>query len=136
MRTAGSALRGRQRGQALVFISVTTLIVLLAMLALFSMGQLSSNKTKLQNTADAVAYSVALTQARDLNFTAYMNRATIANQVAVAQIVSMTAWARHLDNMYSGEYVSIANTLANMSTLSFLWTVPSNIAKPVASGLK
>jgi Flp pilus assembly protein TadG len=136
VRLERAALRGRQRGQALVFISVTTLIVLLAMLAMFSMGQLANNKTKLQNTADAVAYSVALTQARDLNFTAYMNRATIANQVAVAQIVSLTGWARHLDNMYSGEYVSISDTLANMSTLSALWTVPSDIAKPVASGLK
>jgi len=136
VRPARAALSGRQRGQALVFISVTTLIILLSMLAMFSMGQLASHKTKLQNTADAVAYSVALTQARDLNFTAYMNRATIANQVAVAQIVSLTAWARQLHDMYSGSYVSIADTLANMSTLSFLWSVPSNVAKPVASGLK
>ena len=134
-------LRGRarqvgQRGQALVFISVTTVVVLLAALAMFSMGQFATTRMKLQNTADAVTYSAALTQARDLNFSAYMNRAVIANQVAVAQFVGLTGWARNVHDVYSGSYAAISDALANMSTLSALWTVPSNIAKPVASALR
>lgn len=126
----------RQRGQAMVFVSVTTVVVLLALLVMYSSGQLTTQRMKLQNTADAVAYSTALTQARDLNFTAYMNRAMIANQVAVAQIVSMTGWARGFNDTYSGSFSSIATTLANLSTLSALWTVPANIYKSVGSGLK
>jgi len=136
MAAGRAALRGRQRGQALVFICVTTVVVVLAALVMYSVGQLTNNKMKLQNTADAAVYSAALVQARDLNFTAYMNRATIANQVAVAQIVSLTSWARHLDDMYSGEYVSIADTLADMSTLSALWTVPSEIGQSVGKVAK
>lgn len=125
-----------QRGQALVFVSVTTIVVLLAMLAMYSIGQLTTQRMKLQNTADAVAYSASLTQARDLNFSAYMNRAMVANQVAVAQIVSMTGWARNFDDTYNGSFSSIARTLANLSTLSALWTVPANIYQSIGSGLK
>src|SRR3954470_4463307 len=143
-RPAGAAQAGRwrgrarqigQRGQALVFTSVTTIVVLLAALAMYSMGQLASTRMKLQNTADAVTYSAALTQARDLNFSAYMNRAVIANQVAVAQFVGLTGWARNVKDVYNGSYTSISDALANMSTLSALWTVPSNVARPVANAL-
>ena len=58
------ACRPYQRGQALVFTSVTVIVVLLTALAMFSMGQLGIHRMKLQNTADAVTYSAALTQAR------------------------------------------------------------------------
>ncbi|MRR52092.1 MAG: hypothetical protein EG825_14475 [Rhodocyclaceae bacterium] len=131
-----TTLPRRQRGQAMVFVSVTTIVVLLALLVMYSVGQLTNQRTKLQNTADAVAYSAALTQARDLNFSAYMNRAMIANQVAVAQIVSITGWARGFDDTYNGSFSSIATTLANLSTLSALWTVPADIYKSIGSGLK
>ncbi|HEX8988861.1 MAG TPA: pilus assembly protein TadG-related protein [Rhodocyclaceae bacterium] len=131
-----AALPSRQRGQAMVFVSVTTVMVLLALLVMYSTGQLTTQRMKLQNTADSVAYSAALVQARDLNYAAYMNRAMIANQVAVAQIVSMTGWARGYDDTYNGSFSSIATTLANLSTMSFLWTAPANIYKSVGSGLK
>ncbi|MBV8032782.1 MAG: hypothetical protein JO035_14815 [Betaproteobacteria bacterium] len=128
---------GRQRGQALVFISVTTIVVLLAMLVMFSTGQLATHRMKLQNTADAVSYSSALVQARDLNFTAYMNRAMIANQVAVAQITSMTGWARGLQDTYNGDFYSIAQTLADLSAWSAMWNVPVNsVFKPFSNTLK
>ena len=126
----------RQRGQALVFISVTTVVVLLAMLVMFSTGQLAAHRMKLQNTADAASYSGALVQARDLNFASYMNRAMVANQVAVAQITSMTGWARSLNDTYNGDFYSIANTLANLSTMSWMWNTPVNVYKPVTRGLK
>jgi hypothetical protein len=131
-----AALPKGQRGQALVFVSVTMIVVLLAMLVMYSVGQLTTQRMKLQNTADAVAYSVSLTQARDLNFSAYMNRAMVANQVAVAQIVSMTGWARNFNDTYNGSFSSIARTLANFSALSALWTVPANIYQSIGSGLK
>ena len=138
MRRGGGrpATAARQRGQALLFISVTTVVVLLAMLVMFSTGQLAAHRMKLQNTADAASYSGALVQARDLNFSAYMNRAMIANQVAVAQITSMVGWARALQDTYNGDFYSIAETLADLSTLSELWTIPVNIYKPLSNGLK
>lgn len=138
MRRGGGrpASAARQRGQALLFISVTTVVVLLAMLVMFSTGQLAAHRMKLQNTADAATYSGALVQARDLNFSAYMNRAMIANQVAVAQVTSMVGWARALQDTYNGDFYSIAQTLADLSELSAMWTVPADIYKSLSSGLK
>lgn len=59
---------------------------------LFNSGLLANTKSRLQNAADAGAYSAGLLQARDQNFSAYTNRAMVANQVAVAQIVSLKSF--------------------------------------------
>ncbi|HSI43651.1 MAG TPA: pilus assembly protein TadG-related protein [Methylotenera sp.] len=126
----------RQRGQALVFITVTSVVVLIALLATYNVGQLSYHRIKLQNTADAAAYSAAVVQARDLNFSAYMNRGVIANQVAVAQIVSLTGWARNFNDTYNGDFATISQTLAGLSSLGALWTTPFNALKTVSSGIK
>ncbi len=126
----------RQRGQALVFITVTSVIVLLALLVTYNVGQLSYHKIKLQNTADAAAYSAAVAHARTLNFHAYMNRGVIANQVAVAQMVSLTGWARNFENTYNGEFATISTTLANLSSLGAMWTTPFNVLKSVSKGAK
>src|SRR5690349_12677807 len=138
MRRGGGipATAARQRGQALLFISVTTVVVLLAMLVMFSTGQLAAHRMKMQNTADAASYSGALVQARDLDFRAYMNRAMVANQVAVAQITSMVGWARAFHDTYNGDFYSIAETLADLSELSAMWTVPVDIYKSLSNGLK
>lgn len=79
------------------------LVVVMVLLLVFNTAQLTSAKMKLQNTADASAYSVATIAARDYNFSAYMNRAMVANQVSVAQMVGITSWLRFtgktLDNI-------------------------------------
>jgi len=128
--------RHLQRGQAMLFATATMVIVLLAMLSMYSVGQLTTQKMKLQTTADAVAYSGALVQARDLNFAAYMNRAMIANQVAVGQIVSLTGWIRNADDTYNGPYKSIATTLANLSPMGWMWTTPANVIGSAAKTAK
>ena len=98
----------------------------MAMMVLFvyNTGHVANEKTRLQNTTDAAAHSVAMLQSRDLNFQAYMNRAMIANQVAVAQAVSMVSWMRFLDNVIQNlrRYTSAApywgaiiNAVANVS---------------------
>ncbi len=69
---------------------------LTALFFLFNTGQLIAEKSKLVNTADAVAYSAGVMHARALNFDAYTNRALIANEVLIAQAVSIAAWTRHV----------------------------------------
>lgn len=128
--------RARQRGQALVFIAVTTAVVLLGLLATFNVGQMTFHRMKLQNTADAAVYSAAVAHARELNFSAYMNRAVIANQVTVAQLVSLAGWARNYENTYNGEFATISQTFANMSSLGAMWTVPFNVNKAASSVAK
>jgi hypothetical protein len=59
---------------------------------MFNTGQLTAEKTKLVNTADAVAYSAAVMHARALNFDAYTNRALVANEMTIAQMVSLKSW--------------------------------------------
>ncbi len=84
----------RQRGQSLVFATILLMVVGVILLLLFNTAQLTRSKMELQNTADATAYSVATIAARDYNFTAYMNRAMVANQVAVSQMVGLASWFR------------------------------------------
>ncbi|MBV8636282.1 MAG: hypothetical protein JO002_17445, partial [Burkholderiaceae bacterium] len=82
----------RQRGFALVFTLLFAIAVGLVVLVLFNSGILANTKTQLQNAADAGAYTAAVLQARDANFSAYANRAMVANQVAVAQLVSLKSF--------------------------------------------
>ncbi len=50
---------------------------------------------QLQNAADAAAFSMSTVEARDLNFAAYMNRAIVANEVAIGQLIGLASWAYH-----------------------------------------
>ena len=79
------------------------LFVLLAAIAalffLFNTGQLSREKTKLVNTSDAVAYSAGVMNARTLHSEAYINRAMVANSVAIGQLVSLSSWVQYVDRM-------------------------------------
>ncbi len=91
----------RQEGQTSVFVAVTIVIILLAALLLYNVGQLTSGKMELQNAADSTAYSGAVMVARAYNFAAYSNRAMVANQVAIAQIVGLTSWSRYYCTIYN-----------------------------------
>jgi hypothetical protein len=58
----------------LVFGLFVLIAGLAALFFFFNVGQLSREKTKLVNTADAVAYSAGVVHARALNFNAYARR--------------------------------------------------------------
>ena len=91
--------RRRQRGQALIYGLFVLIGGLASMYFLFNTGQLVREKTKLVNTADAVAYSAGVMHARTLNFEAYANRAMVANTVAIAQLVSLSSWLQYTENL-------------------------------------
>ncbi|RTL51175.1 MAG: hypothetical protein EKK46_12770 [Rhodocyclaceae bacterium] len=94
-------------GQALVLALFTSVVMVLGLYAMYSMGSQAIEKIKLQNTADAAAYSVAVAEARDYNFSAYTNRAMVANQVAVAQFVGMTSWFRNMSAFANGDPTNV-----------------------------
>ena len=77
-----------------LFLAVTTL----SLVFLYKAGKITSEKMQVQNAADAAAYSVSVTEARDLNFMAYTNRAMVANEVAIGQMVGMASWATHWES--------------------------------------
>lgn len=114
-----SAPRGRASvasasGQALVPALIFLLIGCIGLYVAFNSFQMTSAKIKLQNTADAAAYSAAVLQARDYNFSAYTNRAMVANQVTAAQVVALKSWIDDLDATYSSSDLDqVVNAVAD-----------------------
>lgn len=107
MRFAGT--RRSQRGQALAFGTLWLVPLLVLLLAVYATGQYATAKAELQNTADASAYSVATVAARDYNFSAYMNRAMVANQVAVGQWTGLASWFQ-----YTGQVIENIDVLCQV----------------------
>jgi hypothetical protein len=95
----GAAGRHEQAGQSLLIALGLLFAGALAMFMMFSAGQVAATKQRLTDTADAAAWSAALWRARVLNYHAYSNRAIVANEVAIAQAVTMVAWARYFESL-------------------------------------
>jgi Flp pilus assembly protein TadG len=88
----------KERGQALVLGLVVLFFGTITLFYMFSTGQISADKERVTNAADAAAYSTALWRARALNYDAYANRAMIANEVAIAQTMTLVSEAQYLKN--------------------------------------
>lgn len=87
---------GQQHGQVLPLALVLLVAVAATTFYMFNSGQLVQEKLQLTNTADAVAYSAGVFEARMLNYDAYTNRAIIANQIAIGQAVGLASWAKYM----------------------------------------
>ncbi|MGJ8670708.1 MAG: hypothetical protein ACSHXK_14555 [Oceanococcus sp.] len=74
-------------------------VAIMSLLILFNQGQLVKNRVQLENAADAAVYSQALLGARNQNFIAYTNRAMVANEVSIGQMVALLSWAKHYKNV-------------------------------------
>jgi hypothetical protein len=66
---------------------------LAALFFLFHAGQAVRQKTQLVNATDAAALSAGHLQARALNAAAFYNRALLANEVLIAQMVGISSWS-------------------------------------------
>ncbi len=84
-----------QKGQALPLALVLLVAVAAIVFFMFNSGQLVQEKIRLTNTADAVAYSAGVYEARVLNYDAYTNRAIIANEIAIGHAVGLASWAKY-----------------------------------------
>ncbi|NYT44878.1 hypothetical protein H0A64_08570 [Alcaligenaceae bacterium] len=82
-----------QQGQALVLGMVLAGAALIVFLRYFGVGQVVGAKAKHLHALDAAAYSGALIQARALNMLAYVNRAHVGHQLAMAHLVTLGSWA-------------------------------------------
>lgn len=104
-------LPGHQSGQALplglFFLFAATAMLLL----MFNSGRATEEKLRITTAADSAAWSAALLEARALNHDAYTNRAIVANQVAIAQAVSLSSWLHYFERG-----VSRADRLAAVAT--------------------
>ena len=82
----------RQRGQVLPVSIAFMLIIAALFYFMVNTGQAVTEKMRVTNAADAAAYSAGVIEARALNYDAYLNRAMVANQMAIAQMVSFASW--------------------------------------------
>jgi Putative Flp pilus-assembly TadE/G-like len=100
--------RTRQGGQAILWFLATAAACCAVLALVYNVGQVTNEKEKTINAADAAALSGALVEARMLNFMAYTNRAMIANEVTIAQIISFDSWVRY-DNqlVQTASYIPI-----------------------------
>ena len=102
----------RQTGQVMPMTAILIVAVLLSLWAMYDSGQLMTERMKLQNTADNVAYSGSALVARDLNYVAYTNRAMVANQVAIGQMVGLSSWAAMMEQL--GTNIGIVGRVATV----------------------
>ncbi len=127
-----------QNGQALPIGIALLLIGTLAGIVLYNSGQAALDKTRLANTADAAAYSGALMQSRALNFQAYTNRAMVANQVSIAQAVSLASWSRY-GKATAGHISMILENIPFLTAIAVAIEQGMNIltmvTEPLASGI-
>lgn len=92
-------MRRPHSGQATLLMLAFLGSMVVAFVLVYNTGQLVNDKIRLTNAADAAAYSAALAEARSLNYQAYLNRAIVANEVAIAQLVSLRSWSRYIDTV-------------------------------------
>ena len=92
-----SRRRRAQSGQALVLALLLIVGGAFLLLAVFSSGRVLTTRQSLNDAADAAALSAATWRARVLNYAAYTNRAMVAQEVALAQAVTIASWARYFD---------------------------------------
>jgi len=124
-RESGQAL---PLGIALLFAGVLTGVVL------FNTGEVVDEKTRLANAADAAVYSGITWQARALNFNAYTNRAMVANQVAMAQAVSLQSWGQYARTT-TGNISTVVGPIPIVGQIATAVHQVMSAIEPIVSGL-
>jgi HAMP domain-containing protein len=100
------ACRRAPRGQALVLASLSLLLLALMVALSFNLSYALRTKTRLQQHSDAMAYSMAIVEARTLNYFAVSNRAIAASYVAMNSLHSYMAAASVTSDMMMGARTS------------------------------
>jgi len=90
----------RQRGQAVVLFMAMVVACCITLGLVYNIGQVTNRKEETINAADAAALSGAEVEARMLNFQAYINRAEVANEVTIAQLVSLDSFLRYNQTLF------------------------------------
>lgn len=122
------------QGQASVFVVALIGVVLIAAIFLYQSGRLTSEKMQLQNGADAAAFGASTLEARSLNFCAYTNRAMVANEVAVGQMVGLLSMADEVKSL--GEYLQAYGVAIEAAT-AWLFAIigPGDVIEGVISAI-
>jgi hypothetical protein len=82
----------RQEGQALVLACLLVLTLSIALITTVNIGHSVHERVRLQNTADAAAYSTAAMEARAFNFYAFANRTQVSHYVSAMMWQSLNSF--------------------------------------------
>ncbi len=127
-------MNSRESGQALPLGIALLLAGALMGIVLFNTGEVVDEKTRLANAADAAVYSGITWQARALNFNAYTNRAMVANQVAMAQAVSLQSWAEYARTS-TGNLSAVLGSVPVVGQIAHVVNQVMSTIEPLVSGL-
>ncbi|NOZ87087.1 MAG: hypothetical protein GXP49_12635 [Deltaproteobacteria bacterium] len=94
------SLRKRNKGQAMVLAAVSMLILALGILVTVNLGHAVHQRIRLQNAADAGAYSLAAMEARTFNYFAFTNRAQVVNYNAMMTLNAYIALLTRAESMF------------------------------------
>lgn len=89
------------RGQALPLAMAWFACAIGCFVLAFEVGRVLNAKQRLVAAADAAAFSAAAFAARALNFESYVNRAVVANEVAIAHVLTLSSWLDYVDRTSS-----------------------------------
>lgn len=106
----------RPKGQALLALLLLLLGLFLGLLSVVDLSRQAHRVTHIQQVTDNAAEAFAIIVARDLNFKSVTNRAAIANQIAIAQLVGLSS------------YLAMLNETSRNATLIVSWVPYVNVA--------
>lgn len=123
-RSLPSRPRARQLGQAVIWLLGTLAASAAVMYAVFNVSQVTVGKQRAVNAADAAALAGSTVQARLLNLMAYNNRAIVANEVFLIQMLSIESWMQY--------FVRTAENIETVLDIASLIPPVAPFAKPAA----
>ena len=104
-----------RRGQTLVLMSVSLLVVTVLIVMTVAIGQKARDKVELQTMADTAAYSNAVATARAFNTFSLLNRVSISHWVSLAGTQALIAWTRSYRAMFGGMSHQLSTLSAQLS---------------------
>ncbi len=130
-RTLRNSMRHRE-GQALVLAAVMVLVVTLAVVTTINVGHTIHERVRLQNTADAAAFSMAAMEARAFNFYAFSNRTQVSHYVSAMKWMSVNSMLYGMEAMLTDLFGMFASIVPDCKSpgLSF-WIVACPILKAI-----
>jgi hypothetical protein len=127
-------LKTNEDGQAIVLAALGVLVLAVGVLATVNLGHAIHERIKLQNNADATAYSLAALEARAFNFFAFTNRAQVSHYVTVMSLQSWLAviWFAELLLGTLTDVVSFIKVLVCGCCMSVIFSAICCPIKPIA----
>ncbi|MCH8492206.1 MAG: hypothetical protein LAT53_03060 [Idiomarina sp.] len=131
-----SASKQRQRGMYLLLTALLAAGTLFVLMQIIALSQKVQRQTEIEQVAHYAAESMGVIAARDLNLKAILNRAMLANEMAIGQIIGLHTW-----------YEMSRQTSTNIATVTvwipYLNSVSAKLAQlmnqmraPMRSGVK